>query len=150
MNEHDIFGIVAFAIACVVIAAYVWWKNKNKPVIPQPTTWIHIGVPPINTDVALRVIKEQLPLWTGRYGGTIEWVKGPFLLDYTLAAGGVLEFNEPRIMLMYDQDVTKTAIVHEIFHVYQMVYNKNKILDGNPELYKFVAETNAKIRAAVV
>jgi hypothetical protein len=155
MNEHDIFGIIAFSLACIGTAIYVFFKKRAEKKALElrrasyPTTWIHVGLPPpAGVEKALEVIKSQMPTWNGRWGGTIEWVKDPFLVGTVLAAGTVDEFEEPRLRLMYNVDVTKTALAHELHHVWQTKYEKSKIWDGDP-LYAWVYETNQKIRMAL-
>ena len=95
------------------------------------------------------VIKGEMPSWTGRYGGGIEWVREPFMVGTIKAAGTVDDFHEPRVRVLYNADVSKTALAHEIFHVWQDKYEKNRVNDGDPELYQWVASTNDKIRAAM-
>jgi hypothetical protein len=155
MNEQDIFSVV-FILLCVATAVFVLLRRRAaaKALAEKranyPTKWIHVGLaPPPGVEKALEVIKSQMPSWTGRYGGTVEWVKDPFMVGTVLAAGTVDEFEEPRIRLMYNDDVTKTALAHEINHVWQARYEKSKIWDGNPLLYAWVYETNQKIRTAL-
>ena len=156
MDQHDIFGVVAFAVLCLGTAALVLIRKKladrelAKKVAAYPTTWVHVGLPPPKgVDKALEIIKKEMPTWTGRYGGTIEWVKDPFMVGMIKAAGTVDDFGEPRIRLMYNDDITKTALAHELHHVWQVKYEQSKIMDGDPLLYAWVYATNTKIRAAM-
>lgn len=153
-NTIPIVALLSFiSIICTAIMYTLWKNNERKK--NAPSNWNHIGVAPNGVEIALTIIKEQLPGWIGHYGGTIEWVIGPWTqMDLVkgniLSAGTVLSYYPPKVKVMFDSDVSKTALAHEIFHVYQAIYNHDKILDGNAQLYAWVNETNAKINAAIV
>ena len=123
--------------------------RKRKIDGNYPRVWTHIGFPPAGVDKALEIIKTRMPSWSGNYGGTIEWVSEPFYAFGIKAAGTVLDVRVPRIKVMYFQDVSQCALAHEIFHVWQNVYEKGEIQDGDSRLYSWVNETNRQIKAAV-
>ena len=149
--ETSIVVLVVLAIIGSFLVLSKWWAKKK--LYSMPSAWTNIGDAPMGVETALKVIKEQLPGWYGPYGGVIEWVSDPFLVEVNgkpiLAAGTVIDATKSHIKVMYFKDVSQCALAHEIKHVYESVYNHGKITDGDPKLYAWVNETNAKIKAAV-
>ncbi len=140
-----IVGISGMILMTIIVAgAFVyraWQKNR------LPNSWIHKGEPPPDdVDLALEVILMQLDKWPERWGGEITWIDGPFMvpgsgMNSIQAAGCVDDFWVPKIRLMWFKDVEKTALAHELCHVF------NQYPDGDPRLDEFVNKTNQLIAA---
>jgi hypothetical protein len=122
MSQY-IVAIIIVALPAIGLPLYWWWRKRQaaKEELTWPTTWVHTGrPPPPGIEKALEVIQRATPGMP--QAGTIEWIDGPFPLDAThpgfLVAGTVVSYRPIRIQLMYFDKPEKTALAHELGHVW--------------------------------
>lgn len=141
--------LIAIVAVSLILGSAAFFKIKKWLELKSLTKWVHIGTPPVDTDIALKVIYDRLTVKPERWGGVITWVDGPFDVvssEGKIKAAGVVDsFEYPKVRLTKFADVEKTALAHEFAHVYE------KLRDGDPKLYEWVNATNniIKIERAV-
>jgi hypothetical protein len=111
---------LTFSGLFVLVFGGIWgwfaWRQKQKEKT-WPRTWIHVGrAPPSGIDEAMDIIAKHTPGMP--QAGTVEWVLEPFSVGWTMAAGTVLSTKPIRIKVMFDERVERTALVHELGHVW--------------------------------
>lgn len=132
--------IIGVGALIIIVGSAAYFKIKRYLELKNLTHWVHRGVPPKDVDIALQVIYDRLTNKPKRWGGIITWVDGPFFVDSIKAAGVVDSFEYPKIRLTKFDDIEKTALAHELAHVYE------KLVDGDSKLYEWVNQTNTMIR----
>lgn len=122
MSDY-IIAILIVVLSAVGIPAYMLWRKwkAKQEEKTWPTTWVHTGrPPPPGIEKALDVIRRVTPGMP--QAGYIEWVDGPFPLDPMwpnfLVAGTVISWRPIRIKLMYNDMPEKTALAHELGHIW--------------------------------
>lgn len=140
MSDY-IVGAIIVGFMGIAFPAYLLWKRwkAKKQEETWPTTWVHTGVsPPPGIETALAVIQRATPGMP--QAGTIEWINGPFSLDAMypgfLVAGTVDSYKPIKIRLMYFDKPEKTALAHELGHVWSALTDQ-----GFGESYPVIKET---------
>lgn len=130
MSENTVGVIVLTAFLSLIGGLFAWTRwRKAQERKSWPTSWVSTGIsPPDNLDIALSIIGRHTPGMV--QAGTIEWVKDPFSVGWTMAAGTVMSVKPIHIKLMFFDKVESTALVHEIGHVWSELTNQ-----GFGELY---------------
>jgi hypothetical protein len=121
-----------------------------KAIADAPTTWKHIGVPPpMDVDVALRIIGAKLPLLRDR--GTIEWVEGPFDITGWRVAGLMVSATPCHVKVTCYPWVEDTALAHELGHVDQRLRGLKDCPEpsADPVFAQWIRDTNLEIKKAL-
>lgn len=134
MITSEVVGVVLFVLAVVGLGIYVV-RTRDSHVLPIPVTWVHEGMPPPpGFEVALEVIGDATPGMPK--AGTIIWMPTPFLNGGVLAAGTVDSYDPIRIRVLYDPLVERTALAHELGHVWS--YRTHQGFGESPQDPRFV------------
>lgn len=121
----DVLGIVA-AVSVVLLMAGIWvwaYYRRKKREAGWPKTWIHLGKPPPDIDIALEVIDLLTPGMT--HAGTIEWMdENGFYADGRRVAGLCVGTKPIHVQVSYHPIVEKTALAHELGHAWSILTNQ--------------------------
>ena len=123
---NDLTSILLWlGFSILLVGGAIAWSRYRKWRAYQnrPTTWVHVGKPPPDVDVALEVIGAATPGMPK--AGTIIWEPKPFLIDWgRLVAGCVDGYDPIQIRVLYDDRVERTALAHELGHVWSSLTNQ--------------------------
>lgn len=119
MIERWLF--IGFCLLVITVALLVWQYRMRKDDEAIPNKWIHIGVKPEGVDDYLKTLRPLFPR-SFKWGGTIEWVDGPFLIRGNMRVWGVV-INEytHHVKVARRVPVQITALEHEIKHLAKLV-----------------------------
>lgn len=150
-------AIGLFTLGFAGLLGWGWWR-AHRLRAALPTEWTHVGPVPPNADLALSIIRRELPSLVGadcatalRWGGLVTWVAAPypaFEAGKMLAAGTLDDATWPKLRCVTADAPWKTALAHEVGH-YARVACGLSVGDGEAPFYAWVSATNAAIRVGL-
>lgn len=149
---ENVIAVLIF-VGALVLAGLLWAWSAYRRRHAAPVGWTHVGAPPPGTTRALEVLSWRC--FGMRWGGVIEWVDAPWHVGYgpasdgMLAAGQVLDYDAHRIRLLRFPEVWRTALAHELHHLWRYDVADDQDEPENEAFRRWVHDANSQIAAAV-
>lgn len=150
MSENVVGVIVLTAFLLLVGGLWLWSRLRLAQAKKLwPKTWVHEGLaPPPGIDKALEIIAKYTPGMP--QAGTVIWVKDPFSVGWTMAAGTVDSYEPIVIRLMWFDKPEKTALTHELGHVWSELTKQGfGEAPTDTRFVEWISKINAEIAVAL-
>ena len=146
------------SVAALLVFVIFEMVTEHRRVGTYPTSWVHIGTPSKNVEIALEVIWKNRPDPSKeiRWGGEIVWVDTPFFVGCILATGRVSDTDKPTLIVCRIEPVEKSSLTHEVGHyLWLKTFDRlGEVWEGDrivldPDFAAWVSKTNGVIAKAL-